>query len=109
MAYCRWIFEICKHPKVLEAAQKILGPNVVLFSTCLITKYPVEKQNENFVGHYVGWHQDQEYCGLENVGPNDENPKLITMWLAIDEVTNTIKIYHSEKLNCIVQLALFSF
>ena len=85
--YYRWIFEICKHPKVLDAAQKILGPNVVLFSTCLITKYPVEEQRENFNGHYVGWHQDLEYCGLENVGPKD-NPKLITMWLAIDEVTS---------------------
>jgi len=79
-----WIFEICKHPKVLDAAKNILGPNVVLFSTCLITKYPVEKQKENFSGHYVGWHQDLEYCGLEKVESNDK-PKLITMWLAIDE------------------------
>ena len=39
--YCfRWILDICKHERVLQAAKKILGPNIVLLSTCLITKYP---------------------------------------------------------------------
>jgi len=81
----RWILDICKHERVLQAAKKILGPNIVLLSTCLITKYPtVSEKRENFKGNFVGWHQDLEYCGLVNVEPNN-GPKLITMWLAIDK------------------------
>ena len=80
----RWILDLCKHERVLEAVKKILGPNIVLLSSCLITKYPV-KENSIFKGNFVGWHQDLEYCGLVNVGPR-ETPKLITMWLAIDKV-----------------------
>mgnify|MGYP002046018712 CR=1 FL=1 len=84
--YFRWILDICKHERVLQAAKKILGPNIVLLSTCLITKYPnVDEKRVNFNGDFVGWHQDLEYCGLVNVEPN-EGPKLITMWLAIDKV-----------------------
>ena len=84
--YFRWVLDICKHDRVLQAAKKILGPNIVLLSTCLITKYPtVDEERENFKGDFVGWHQDLEYCGLVNVEPN-EGPKLITMWLAIDKV-----------------------
>ena len=85
--YCfRWILDICKHERVLQAAKNILGPNVVLLSTCLITKYPnVDEKRENFNGDFVGWHQDLEYCGLVSVEPNN-GPKLITMWLAIDKV-----------------------
>ena len=84
--YFRWVLDICKHERVLQAAKKILGPNIVLLSTCLITKYPtVNEKRENFNGDFVGWHQDLEYCGLVNVEPN-EGPKLITMWLAIDKV-----------------------
>ena len=84
--FFRWILDICKHERVLQAAKKILGPNIVLLSTCLITKYPtVDEKRENFKGDFVGWHQDLEYCGLVNVEPN-EGPKLITMWLAIDKV-----------------------
>ena len=86
LIFFSWIFDICTHASVLEAVKEILGPNIVLLSTCLITKYPVKEKIDDFKGHFVGWHQDLEYCGLVNIEPNNEKPLLITMWLAIDMV-----------------------
>ena len=73
------------HPRAIKAAQALLGPNVVLMSSAVITKYPTNIKKENYKGDFVGWHQDMKYWGLTNMKPNSRI-KLASMWLAIDEV-----------------------
>lgn len=74
------------HPRAIKAAQALLGPNVVLMSSAVITKYPTNIKKENYKGDFVGWHQDMKYWGLTNMKPNSRI-KLASMWLAIDEAS----------------------
>jgi len=80
----RFILDLCMHPRAIKAAQALLGPNVVLMSSAVITKYPTNIKKENYKGDFVGWHQDMKYWGLTNMKPNSRI-KLASMWLAIDE------------------------
>ena len=77
---------MCLHPNVVSAVKSLLGPNIVLLSSTVFTKYPPETKNENYNGDFVGWHQDMKYWGLVNLRKGDERIKLASMWLAIDEV-----------------------
>lgn len=67
-------FEICRHPRVLDVVEQLLGPDIVLFSSHLIAKAPGD-------GYPAPWHQDAFYWPLE---PHDET---LTVWLAIDDST----------------------
>ena len=70
----------------MEAVQHLLGPNIVLLSSAVFTKYPTLKEkSEKFSGEFVGWPQDMKYWGLVNLKPK-ETIRLASMWLAIDEV-----------------------
>ena len=38
----RWILDICTHPRVIKAVKELLGPNIVLLSSAVFTKYPTD-------------------------------------------------------------------
>ena len=61
--------DLCIHPKIIDVMKKILGPNIVLLSSTIFTKYPPNKQekSENFAGDFVGWHQDLKYWGSATI------------------------------------------
>lgn len=61
----------CRHPRLLDYTQDLIGPDIVLFSSHLIAKLSGD-------GLEVPWHQDAEYWALE---PMD----VATLWLAVDE------------------------
>ena len=68
-----FIWNIATEPKLLDWIETLIGPNILLLSTNFFCKYPGGDD-----GHYVAWHQDVAYWGLE---PADA----ITAWIAIDD------------------------
>ena len=71
-----FIWEAATHPRILDAVEQVLGPDLLLLGTHAFCKYPVEEVGE---AAFVAWHQDVTYWGLEP-------PLAITGWLAIDDV-----------------------
>ena len=63
-----WADELVHHPKILDAVEDVIGPNILCWSTTFFTK---EANSPSF----VSWHQDATYWGLST---ND----VITAWVA---------------------------
>ncbi|PLX71864.1 MAG: phytanoyl-CoA dioxygenase [Azoarcus sp.] len=61
------LVELARHPRILDAVQDIIGPDILLFGASLFAK--------NAGNHsYVSWHQDSAYFGLT---PHEE----VTAWV----------------------------
>lgn len=70
-ARSRMIYDLVRHPLILEYVQDLLGPDVVAWGTHYFCKLPGD-------GKAVSWHQDASYWPLT---PS----KTVTVWLAIDD------------------------
>ncbi len=70
-----WL-ELCRHPRVLDAVETVLGPNLILIMSHLIVKRAED-------GLPVAWHQDNTYW--HSVQGTD----ITTVWLAIDDTDRT--------------------
>ena len=68
-----YLFKYLTHPRVLKVIERLIGPDIVLWSSHFISK----REND---GMAVPWHQDGVYWG-ESLDPMH----VITMWLAVDE------------------------
>ena len=68
-----WIDEIVRHPRVLDAVESIVGPDILVWGTSFFIKEPRNKS-------FVSWHQDLTYWGLD---PAD----IVTAWIALSEST----------------------
>jgi ectoine hydroxylase-related dioxygenase (phytanoyl-CoA dioxygenase family) len=66
---------IVHHPKILDAVEDILGPDILCWSSRWFIK---DKQD----GGFVSWHQDVPYWGID-VGEN-----IVTAWVAISPATH---------------------
>ncbi|MFW7346866.1 MAG: phytanoyl-CoA dioxygenase family protein [Pigmentiphaga sp.] len=67
--YLKWADEIVRHPRVLDAVQDLIGPDILVFHlTCWI--------KEPRTGAFVSWHQDSTYFGLEPA-------QHVTAWVAL--------------------------
>jgi ectoine hydroxylase-related dioxygenase (phytanoyl-CoA dioxygenase family) len=69
-----WVDEIVRHPKVLDAVEAIIGPNILVWGTSFFIKEPRNKS-------FVSWHQDLTYWGLEPA-------EIVTAWIALSESTH---------------------
>ncbi|MGH9326853.1 MAG: phytanoyl-CoA dioxygenase family protein [Terriglobia bacterium] len=67
----RWVFQMVSHPKVLDAVESVLGPNLMVWSSQWFPKMPGDKT-------YISWHQDATYWGLRP-------PNVTTAWIALSE------------------------
>ena len=65
--------ELVRHPKVLDAVESIIGPNILIYHLTSWLKEPNEPS-------HVSWHQDGTYFGLE---PAEQ----ITAWIALTNST----------------------
>ncbi|MEQ8763750.1 MAG: phytanoyl-CoA dioxygenase family protein [Planctomycetota bacterium] len=65
------LLQACRHPKIVELVSSVLGPELKLFSSHVISK-PAG------YGLGVPWHQDARYWPLEPM-------KVLTVWLAVDD------------------------
>jgi chlorinating enzyme len=63
-----WVNEMVRHPKILDAVEDVLGPNLYCWNTSFFIK---EARDPG----YVSWHQDATYWGLSS-------PDVMTVWLA---------------------------
>ena len=68
-----WADELVHHPKILDAVEDVIGPDILCWTTNFFIK---EASNPGF----VSWHQDSTYWGLD---PDD----VITAWVAFTDVT----------------------
>lgn len=66
-------YEMATHPKLLDAVEAILGPDILLYSTSYIIK-------EAHTATHVSWHQDLTYWGLSH---DDQ----VSVWLALSPAT----------------------
>jgi non-haem Fe2+, alpha-ketoglutarate-dependent halogenase len=68
-----WADELVHHPKILDAVEDVIGPDILCWTTNFFIK-------EAMSPGFVSWHQDSTYWGLD---PDD----VITAWIAFTEVT----------------------
>src|SRR5262245_27071796 len=54
----RWACELATHPRILDAVEDVLGPNLLIWATELFCKHP---HDANVA---VGWHRDRTYTGF---------------------------------------------
>ena len=66
-----WL-ELCRHPRILDAVEAVLGPNLILVYSSVFSKSPRESQA-------VAWHQDNNYW------PSVHGTDVVTVWLAVDD------------------------
>lgn len=66
-----WL-DLCRHPRVLDAVESVLGPDLILIMSHLIVKRPGD-------GLPVAWHQDNTYWH------SVDGTEVCTVWLAIDD------------------------
>ena len=66
-----WL-ELCRHPRVLDAVEQVLGPDLILIMSHLIVKRAGD-------GLPVAWHQDNTYWH------SVQGTEVTTVWLAIDD------------------------
>jgi hypothetical protein len=68
-----WAHKLATHPRVLDAVETILGPDLLVWSTELFAKHPGD-------GISIGWHRDEDYTGFD--------PELsTTAWIALGPST----------------------
>ena len=53
-----WMFELIEHPAVLDAVERIVGPDILCVGSIVWIKDPND-------GKFVSWHQDNVYTGFE--------------------------------------------
>lgn len=68
-----WMDALVRHPKVLDAVESIIGPDILIYHLTSWLKEPHEPS-------HVSWHQDGTYFGLE---PHEQ----ITAWIALTDAT----------------------
>ena len=64
-----WIDEMIRHPKILDAIEDLLGPDILCWNTSFFIK---EAHDPGF----VSWHQDATYWGLSS-------SDVATAWIAM--------------------------
>jgi hypothetical protein len=69
-----WAQELIRHPKILDAVEDVIGPDVLVWESVFFTKEPRSAD-------YISWHQDITYWGLEAEGD------VVTAWLALSPST----------------------
>ncbi len=64
-----WARDLGQHPKILDAVEDVMGPNLMVWGLSLFVK---DAQSPS----YVSWHQDSTYWGLSK-------PDVVTAWIAL--------------------------
>jgi len=64
-----WMNELIRHPRILDAVEDVLGPDLLCWGSQFFTKNAHDPS-------YVSWHQDGTYWGLST-------PDVLTAWFAL--------------------------
>jgi non-heme Fe2+,alpha-ketoglutarate-dependent halogenase len=68
-----WVYQIASHPRVLDAVEGVLGPNILIWGSDWFVKFAGDPA-------FISWHQDGAYWGLTP-------PKVTTAWIALSPST----------------------
>jgi ectoine hydroxylase-related dioxygenase (phytanoyl-CoA dioxygenase family) len=71
--FLSWVDEMVSHPRVLDAVERILGPDLLVWNTRWFAKMPGDNT-------YISWHQDATYWSLHP-------PEVTTAWPAVSGST----------------------
>jgi non-heme Fe2+,alpha-ketoglutarate-dependent halogenase len=82
-AHSPWFTDLARHPRILDAVEDVIGPNILVWTSTFFIKEP---RSETF----AAWHQDGAYFGLE---PNEQ----VCAWVALTEA--------SEEAGCMEMLS----
>jgi non-haem Fe2+, alpha-ketoglutarate-dependent halogenase len=83
-----WIDEMIRHPRILDAVEDVLGPDILCWNTSFFIK---EARDPGF----VSWHQDATYWGLSS-------SDVATAWVAMspaNKVSGCMKFVAGTHLN----------
>ncbi len=69
-----WAAELVRHPKVLDAVEEIVGPDILVWACGLFIKEPHDST-------VIRWHQDGFHMDLS------DNEKAVRAWIALTETT----------------------
>ena len=73
-AHSPWFDKLARHPRILDAVEDVIGPNILIWTSTFFIKEPHSPT-------FAAWHQDGTYFGLE--------PKtLITAWVALADASH---------------------
>ena len=67
----RWVQDLVLHPRVLDAVEDVLGPDILVHSSTIFWKRPHDPAR-------VTWHQDGFYIGLSELD-------YVSAWLALSD------------------------
>lgn len=71
--YLQWADEVVRHPRILDAVEDLIGPDILVYHLTLWLKEPRSDA-------FISWHQDSTYFGLS---PADH----VTAWVALSPST----------------------
>ena len=69
-----WAQELIRHPKILDAVEDVIGPDILAWESVFFIKEPHTED-------YISWHQDITYWGLE------AEADVVTAWVALSPST----------------------
>lgn len=72
-AHSPWIANLARHPKILDAIEDVIGPDILVWTTTFFIKEPNSQT-------FAAWHQDGTYFGLT---PNEQ----VCAWVAVTEAS----------------------
>jgi non-haem Fe2+, alpha-ketoglutarate-dependent halogenase len=64
-----WVYQIASHPRVLDAVEGAIGPNILVWGSDWFVKFAGDPA-------FISWHQDGAYWGLNP-------PTVTTAWIAL--------------------------
>jgi non-heme Fe2+,alpha-ketoglutarate-dependent halogenase len=73
--YFEWAYDLAAHPRLLDVVEKILGPNLIVWGTLVLSKEPGSRG-------MVPWHQDRAYAEFLRGTPS------VSAWIALTPVTS---------------------
>lgn len=69
----KWACDLATHPKILDAVEDVIGPNILVHSSTIFAKYGGD-------GRFISWHQDSYYLRLSE-------PRFVSAWIALTDST----------------------
>jgi non-haem Fe2+, alpha-ketoglutarate-dependent halogenase len=71
--FFRWAYDLALTPPILDAVERVIGPDILIHSTLILCKHPRDTS-------LVRWHQDGTHSGLY-LSPT------VTAWVALSDST----------------------
>jgi non-haem Fe2+, alpha-ketoglutarate-dependent halogenase len=72
-AHSPWFNALIRHPKILDAIEDVIGPNILVWTSTFFIKEPHSPT-------FAAWHQDGSYFGLE---PHEQ----VCAWVALSDAS----------------------